>query len=85
MPSSMVGKVVSWWDVAGESDISNKVYTAYYDNIRVTNRGILKLTVYSDGAPSLNEIDISNNASAVLTTQISTKPAPITIEAIPRE
>ncbi|HEY0826984.1 MAG TPA: glycosyl hydrolase family 28-related protein [Bacilli bacterium] len=70
VPSSMVGKVISYWDVVGENDASNKVYSAYYDNIKVTNGGNIKLTAYSDGAPSLNASDFSNNATAVLTTQL---------------
>lgn len=69
VPASMLGKTISWWDIVGENDASTKVYTAYYDNIKVTNGAATKLTAYGDGNPGLNVLDFNNNASAVFITQ----------------
>lgn len=63
VPASMVGKTVQWWDFVGENDEAGSSYRAVYDNMKVTNGGMTQLTVYNDGHPSLNQLDISNDAT----------------------
>ncbi|QGQ94022.1 hypothetical protein EHS13_03400 [Paenibacillus psychroresistens] len=68
VPATMIGKTVSYWMLGGENDDASKVYTALYDNVKVTNGATLKLTAYADGAPTVNTTMLSINSTATLTT-----------------
>lgn len=64
VPSSMIGKTISYWDLVGENDENSSKYQARYDNIKVTDGGSSTfLTAYSDSSPSLNTLDFSNDAT----------------------
>ncbi|MCC3372124.1 glycoside hydrolase family 55 protein [Cohnella sp. REN36] len=68
VPSSMVGKTISYWMLGGENDDANTSYLAIYDNVIVTNgSGTTKLSAYADGAPSLNVSALTSNATGTLT------------------
>lgn len=63
VPSGLNGKVIDWIDLVNEVDTSTSI-TAYYDNFIIKNSsGSIKTTIYTQGDPDYNVVDLRSNAS----------------------
>lgn len=65
VPSGLNGKVIDWIDLVNEINTSTSI-TAYYDNFIIKNSsGSIKTTIYTQGAPDYNVVDLRSNASNI--------------------
>lgn len=60
VPAEIIGKTGSWLDVVFEANLADTTYTAWYDNIVITNGGVVQEVLYSSGAPTLNAVDFKD-------------------------
>ena len=64
VPASMIGKTISYWDVAIDGTYgSYDVPAAMYNNVAVTNSNVVVLWAYTDGGSSLNALDFNTPAT----------------------
>lgn len=81
VPSSMIGKTVSSWDVAGANNTNSLTYTAQYDNIAITNgSGIQRKAVFKSSSDSnVNTADlwVSNATAAMSVVTVPQTPYPL--------
>lgn len=68
IPKELVGKQAAFFEVTGNNNTDNLTYTAYYDNVMITDGiDVNKQTIFSQLSDvDINQVDVSNNATATM-------------------